>query len=110
MLKKQFKHIATHIFDLVGSNLTKQLLLKPILKLNLPFKVIRLERRSVTNGATGTRLQSARSSSIDSTDEDSKFDDPSLRINIAPVSPTEPPKTNFSDLGAKDANMNQINA
>lgn len=77
---------------------------------DLQAEVIRLERRSVTNGATGTRLQSARSSSIDSTDEDSKFDDPSLRINIAPVSPTEPPKTNFSDLGAKDANMNQVNA
>ncbi|XP_066148562.1 ecotropic viral integration site 5 ortholog isoform X2 [Euwallacea fornicatus] len=78
---------------------------------DLQAEVIRLERRSIPNGpGTGIRLQSERSSSIDSTDEDSKFDDPSLRLNIAPVSPTESPKTSFAELAAKDvskdANMN----
>ncbi|XP_066260325.1 ecotropic viral integration site 5 ortholog isoform X1 [Euwallacea similis] len=78
---------------------------------DLQAEVIRLERRSIPNGpSTGIRLQSERSSSIDSTDEDSKFDDPSLRLNIAPVSPMESPKTSFAELAAKDvskdANMN----
>uniref|UniRef100_A0AAR5PP63 Rab-GAP TBC domain-containing protein n=1 Tax=Dendroctonus ponderosae TaxID=77166 RepID=A0AAR5PP63_DENPD len=77
---------------------------------DLQAEVNRLERRSITNGpSSGARPQSQRSSSIDSTDEDSKCDDPSLRLTIAPVSPTEPPKTSFSELGEnefpKDASM-----
>lgn len=76
-----------------------------------PLQVGRLERRSFRSGpGAGTRIQSERSSSIDSTDEDSKFDDPSLTLTIAPVSPVEPPKTSFGELGEKsipkDANMN----
>ncbi|KAL1516761.1 hypothetical protein ABEB36_000622 [Hypothenemus hampei] len=77
---------------------------------DLQAEVIRLERRSISNRSSVARPQSARSSSIDSTDEDGKFDDPSLRLTIVPVSPTEPPRTSFSDLAekelAKDTNMN----
>lgn len=61
---------------------------------------MRLEscKRSRANG--NTRLSTERSSSIDSTDEDSKIrlDDPSLRLQIID-SPTSPPELTFDDLG-----------
>lgn len=72
---------------------------------DLQAEVIRLERRTTRTGAP---LQSGRSHSIDSTDDDSKFraDDPSLHLTIAPVSPTEPPANSFAEMAEKDANMN----
>lgn len=68
------------------------------------LKVMRLEScKRLGIGSSGVgRLSTERSSSLDSTDEDSKIrlDDPSLRLQIID-SPTAPPDINFADLGSK---------
>lgn len=60
---------------------------------------MRLEsRKCIGNGST--RLQSLRSSSIDSNDEDNRIrlDDPSLRLTIdSPHLQTEPTEPNFNE-------------
>ncbi|XP_019864834.1 ecotropic viral integration site 5 ortholog isoform X2 [Aethina tumida] len=62
------------------------------------------ERRS---GSGGGRQPNERSSSIDSTDDDTKIrlDDPSLRLQLA-ESPTAQPELTFADLGTVDSNAN----
>lgn len=62
------------------------------------------ERRS---GSGGGRQPNERSSSIDSTDDDTKIrlDDPSLRLQLA-ESPTTQPELTFADLGTVDSNAN----
>ncbi|XP_060519386.1 ecotropic viral integration site 5 ortholog isoform X3 [Cylas formicarius] len=69
---------------------------------DLQAEVIRLERRSAISGTS--RLHSDRSLSIDSTDDDSKFraDDPSLRLNLAPESPSGLPDAIFAEPGQKE--------
>ncbi|XP_050312138.1 ecotropic viral integration site 5 ortholog isoform X3 [Anthonomus grandis grandis] len=61
---------------------------------DLQAEVMKLHRR-------GGPLLSSSALSIDSTttDDDSRMDEPSLRLTITPVSPTEPPKRSFGDLG-----------
>lgn len=73
---------------------------------------MRLEsfKRRITSG--NNRVNSERSSSIDSTDDDAKIrlDDPSLRLNIMDSSPTSKSELTFSELCPilmkNDPNMN----
>ncbi|XP_018567801.1 ecotropic viral integration site 5 ortholog isoform X1 [Anoplophora glabripennis] len=67
---------------------------------DLQAEVMRLESYQKGGLGNGSGLLSTdRSSSIDSTDDDIKFrfDDPTLRLDLAD-SPTTPPELNFSDL------------
>jgi hypothetical protein len=66
---------------------------------DLQAEVMRLESFKRRIIAGGGRLPSERSSSIDSTDDDTKIrlDDPSLRLNIV-ESPTSKSELNFSEL------------
>lgn len=73
---------------------------------------MRLEsfKRRIVSG--NNRVNSERSSSIDSTDDDAKIrlDDPSLRLNIMDSSPTSKSELTFSEmcptLMKNDPNMN----